>query len=78
MCTPNFLVCAHLTTCVSAHAHSLEGTLPMTASEFVKEDCYCQIFGQEFNIWQQISQVVIHTKNNLDMNVALIVKPNFA
>jgi len=28
MCTPSFLVCAHLTTC--ARAHSLEGTLPAT------------------------------------------------
>ena len=30
MCAPSFLVCAHLTTCVRAHAHSLEGTLPTT------------------------------------------------
>jgi len=27
MCTPSFIVCAHLTTCVCTHAHSLEGTL---------------------------------------------------
>jgi len=27
MCAPSFLVCAHLTTCVRAHAHSLEATL---------------------------------------------------
>ncbi len=27
MCSPNFLVCAHLTTCARAHAHSLERTL---------------------------------------------------
>jgi len=27
MCASSFLVCVHLTTCVRAHAHSLEGTL---------------------------------------------------
>ena len=27
MCAPNFLVCAHLTTCARAHVHRLEGTL---------------------------------------------------
>jgi len=27
MCAPSFLVCAHLTTCVRTHVHSLEGTL---------------------------------------------------
>jgi len=29
ICTPSFLVCARLTTCV--HAHSLEGTLVVTS-----------------------------------------------
>jgi len=29
MCAPGFLVCAHLTSCVRAHAHSLQGTLPI-------------------------------------------------
>src|SRR6218665_3868294 len=32
MCAPSFLVCAHLTACVCAHAHSLEGTLSMTST----------------------------------------------
>jgi len=35
LCSSSFLVCARLTVRVSAHAHNLEGTLSMSALNYV-------------------------------------------